>query len=171
MIRHKRRKHREQEPDSMELSDTPSSDLSDTDSTDKNDTEDQLSDGSESEYKYDPWESLITRTFDECREEFQEYVDNLIQKRHMEQTEARRRAYKDLQSTFRKTLGTLFKSRIMWTTAMKKDPIYKSILKTVNNLIDLEDYERPEAWKYAIGKRKYLFDAVLEKFEPPSFED
>ena len=36
--------------------------------------------------------------------------------------------------------------------------------------MEMEDYSRDEAWKYAIRKRKYLLNSVLEEFEPPELE-
>lgn len=53
---------------------------------------------------------------------------------------------------------------------MKKDPIYKSIKKTVNRLIDTDEYDKEEALKYGIFKRKFLFDKVLGTYEIPKLE-
>ena len=59
----------------------------------------------------------------------------------------------------------------MWFNAMQADPIYKSIQNTAKNLIVMEDYSRDEAWKYAICKRKYLLDTVLDEFELPEMDE
>ena len=159
MLRHKRSVHPQEN-----LSDTES----DHDLSEDNDNSD--AEGDENE-KYDPWESLIEKTFDLCKEEFEEYVDNLTRRRHMDQTDARRKAYKDLQPKFRKVLRSLFVSRMSWFKAMEQDPIDKTVQRTVKDLIAIEDFNKQEALKYAISKRKYLLDTVLEDFDPPEIED
>lgn len=158
MLRHKKSVHGPRDLHSSESETDVSED------TGESSTEGEVADA------YDPWESLVQRATDECREEFEQEVDNLTQRRHMDQQEARRKAYKDLQPTFRKALMTLFIQRITWCKAMEHDPVYKTIRRTVNNLIEDEDFDRQEAWKYAVSKRKYLLDTVLEEFEPPQIE-
>ena len=54
---------------------------------------------------------------------------------------------------------------------VQRNAIYKSIQNTAKNLIVMEEYSRDEAWKYAICKRKYLLDTVLDKFEPPEMDE
>lgn len=158
MLRHKKSVHRKEDLDSE-----PEPDFSE-------DIEDSSTEGEVAD-TYDSWESLVRRAFEDCREEFEEEVNNLTERRHFDQTEARRKAYTDLLPAFRKSLMSLFIKRITWCKAMEHDPIYKTIRKTVNKLIVEEDFDRQEAWKYAVSKRKYLLDTVLEKFDPPQFED
>ena len=50
---------------------------------------------------------------------------------------------------------------------MKKDPIHEKIRKTVKRLREDEDYDQEEAWKYAVKKRKFLFDGLLKTYNPP----
>ena len=38
---------------------------------------------------------------------------------------------------------------------------------TITGLKLLDDYDSDEAWIYANHKRKYLFDKILKKYEPP----
>lgn len=30
-----------------------------------------------------------------------------------------------------------------------------------------DGYDTEEAWKYAVNKRKYIFDRILKEFDPP----
>lgn len=154
MLRHKKSVHRQEDLNGSE------SDVSED--TSESSTENEAGD------TYDPWDSLVQKAFDECLEEYQQEVNNLTQRQHMDQTEARYKAYKHLQPTFRKALMTLFIQRITWCKAMEQDPVYKSIRRTVNSLIENDDFDRQEAWKYAVSKRKYLLDTVLEEFNPPT---
>ena len=156
MLRHKRSVHHQEESDTSE---TEQSVLEDSDETE--------SDDEEAVAKFDPWDSLIQKTFEQCQDEFEERVNNLTQKRHMDQEEAQNKAFKELQPLYRKALMTLFTSRLTWFNAMQTDPIYKTIRHTAKGLMEMEDYSRDEAWKYAISKRKYILDTILEEFESP----
>ena len=89
----------------------------------------------------------------------------------MEQEEARSKAYEELEPLFRKALMALLSYRVMWFNAMQDYIIYKTIRNTAKTLIEMEDYGRDEAWKYAINKRNNLLDTVLEAYEPPEMEE
>jgi hypothetical protein len=54
---------------------------------------------------------------------------------------------------------------------MQQDYIYKVIKKTAGDLKTLDDYGHEEAWKYASSKPKYLFDKILDKYDPPDVEE
>ena len=67
---------------------------------------------------------------------------------------------------FRKALMASLSDRMIWFNSFQVDPIYKTIRNTAKALMEMEDYSKDKAWKYAIRKRKYLLDSVLEEFEP-----
>ena len=154
MLRHKRSVHR---PEESENSDTDQSLAED-------------SDQAESEYeetvdKYDPWDSLIQKTFKQCQPQFQAKVYSLTHSR-IGQEDARHKEYKELQPMFRKALMAYLRDRMIWFKSFQAVPIYKTIRNTAKALIEMEEYNRDEALKYAIRKRKYLLDSVLEEFQP-----
>ena len=60
---------------------------------------------------------------------------------------------------------------MVWYDAIRKNPIYKAIKKTGNNFMVLDDYGANEAWKSAIRQRKYIFDNILEAYQPPELEE
>ena len=158
MLRHKRNVHHQEK----QLSNN-----SDTDQSLSEDFEARESDNEEETVdKYDPWNSL-KKDVERCQVQFKERVDNLTNNRHIEQEEAKHKAYKELKLLFRKALMISLSDRVMWFNAMQVDPIYKTIRNTAKTPIAMEDYGRDEAWKYAISKRKYLLDTVLEAFESP----
>ena len=159
MLRHKKSVHQQK-------------DVSDSESeSDFNEDADDSSAEGEVVDAYDPWEGLVQKAFDECRQKFEEEVNNLTRRLSIDQADARYKAYKDLLPTFRKALVTLFIKRMTWCKAMEQDPVYKTIRKTVKRLKEDEDFESQEAWKYAVSKRKYLLDKVLEDFDPPNIND
>ena len=165
MLCHKRNVHHQ---------DKQLSNNSDTDQSLSKDFDARESDNEEETVdKYDPWDSLIQKTFQRCQVQFMERVDNLTNNCHIEQEETRGKAYKELKLLFRKALVVSLSDRVMWFNAMQVDPkcIYKTIRNTAKTLIAMEDYGRDEAWKYAISKRKYLLTTVLEAFDSPEMEE
>jgi len=119
---------------------------------------------------YDPWESVVQKAFDKCAEQFEDEVTKLVHREDISQTEARSHVYNEMRSKYRKAMITVFTNRMVWFDALRKHPIYKTIKKTATNLIDLDDYSSDEAWKSAIGQRKFLFDTILEEYYPPEME-
>ena len=60
---------------------------------------------------------------------------------------------------------------MLWYNDMRRDPVHKKIKSTAKRLREEEEYETSEAWKYAVKKRKFLLDNVLNAYYPPSTED
>ena len=50
---------------------------------------------------------------------------------------------------------------------MRKDSVFQSMKTTVSDLKLLDDYDNEEAWKFAINKRKFLFDRIFKEYDPP----
>ena len=71
---------------------------------------------------------------------------------------------------YRKSAIQSFIDRIVWFRRLQKDPSYKSIAKTAKHLKDVDDFDNEEALKYAASKRKYLFDKMLNTYEPPEMD-
>jgi len=90
-----------------------------------------------------------------------------MQKDTLEEADARNKVYEDMKSAYRKTVMNNFMARMEWFCAIQQDPIYKAIKQTAASLIDIDYFDRSEAWKYAISKRKYLFDNILSEYDPP----
>ncbi|KAL4225369.1 hypothetical protein ACF0H5_016058 [Mactra antiquata] len=85
--------------------------------------------------------------------------------------EAREDAYEDMKSVYRTAMMNSFANKLLWFEAMKRDPVYKSVRKTINRLIDTEGYEQGEALKYGILKRQFLFDKVLDIYNIPNVSE
>ena len=73
--------------------------------------------------------------------------------------------------TYRKALVNVFVDEMLWFHAMKKDRIYLSVKTKVSDLKLLDDYDKEEAWKSAVNKRKFLFDRILKENEPPELSE
>jgi hypothetical protein len=84
--------------------------------------------------------------------------------------EAMEDVYQDMKSTYRTAMLNTFGSKLLWFDAMKKDPVYKSIKATIQQVIDSKGYDPEEALEYSILKRNFLFDKVLERYDIPDLE-
>ena len=49
-----------------------------------------------------------------------------------------------------------------FSAALKKDPVNKKIASTAKRLRDEEDYDEDESRKYAIKKRKFLIEKMMD---------
>ena len=171
MLRHKKQKHGEKDTEAVE------SDLSDTETTDSgtdhgmSDADEASDTGSQSrEDQYDPWDSVVQKAFDKCQDQFEEEVTKLVQRRNIDEAEARTRVYLDMRSIYIKAISNVFANRMAWFEAIRKHLVYKAIKKTATNFVDLDNYSPREAWKSAIGQRKFLFDTILEDYNPPEIQ-
>ena len=176
MLRHKKNVHRGVEEKGTDVSGTES-ELSDTETTESV-TDNGMSEADEvsdtdshaSADHYDPWESVIQRAFEKCQDQFEEKVTKQIQTLPIGETEARERVYQEMRSTYRKAVGAIFTERMEWFYGVRKHPVYKAIKRTATNFMDIDDYSPDEAWKSAVGQRKYLFDNILAEYNPPELE-
>lgn len=173
MLRHKRNKH---EPFQDNTNSASESELTDSEATDS-ETDRGMTDADESSpsdrytgEEYDPWESVIDKAFNKCQDQYELEVTKLIRLKNISQHEARKQVYQNMRSVFRKAVSGVFMDRIMWFNAVRKDYVYKSIKKTANNFMVLDDYSSMEAWKSAVSQRKYLFDTILSDFQAPELD-
>jgi len=84
---------------------------------------------------------------------------------------ARNRVFRNMRDKYRKTVAQFFSKTILWCRALKEDSVYNKIKKTASDLELMEDYGSEEAWRYAINKRKYLFEKVLNRYQAPDIKD
>jgi hypothetical protein len=169
MLRHKKGAHTQEEEE--EEADLSTTDLSESET--ENSTEEQEETDTDKGLmsdSYDPWDSVVQKAFDKCAEQFEEEVTKLVHTDGISTSEARSHVYNDMRSKYRKAMITVFTNRMVWFDALRKHSVYKAIKKTATNLIDLDDYSPDEAWKSAIGQRKYLFDTILDEYSPPEME-
>ena len=60
---------------------------------------------------------------------------------------------------------------IEWLRDLQNDRTFIAIRNTARDLRSLDDYGEEESWKYAVKKRKFLFDKILSKYYPPEMSD
>lgn len=113
------------------------------------------------------WNSLLDETFEKMESKFQEEVDKFLEQNNTSEREAMTRVYENMKNVYRKTLMAALFEKVTWYLVMKNDPIYRAIKETAQTLRDEENYEDEESWKYAIHKRKFLLDKLLDDAGPP----
>ena len=52
---------------------------------------------------------------------------------------------------------------------MKKDPIHKQIVATAKRLRSEEDYNLAESYAWALKKRKFRLERILDNYETPKY--
>ena len=124
----------------------------------------------ESDEEMSPWDVIINKTFQLYQPEYEEKVNELMEEGCNDEI-ARQTAYQLMYETYREQIGKHYLGLISWQQDIKRDPVHRKIATTVRRLRDEEEYEPQEAWKYAVDKRKYLLDNVLDRYDPPPTED
>ena len=152
------------ETESEESNMTEESEYTSDETNDSNTTEES------SDYQESPWRGIVNGTFKELQSEYKQKVENYIEAGHSE-NDAHSLGYKDMFKEYRDVMGEAYLNLVFWMQNMRRDPVHRKIKDTVQRLREDEDYDTREAWKYAVDKRRYLFDRVLETYIPPSTED
>jgi hypothetical protein len=174
MLRHKRSAHPDEDSEEDAMSDISVQEdiFGPVDENNYDNSDDDMSVTSEKSLDIDPWEYIVEEAFDKCQSQYETEVKELMEEdTEISESEARENVFEDMKSTYRKAMMNIFGRKLVWFDAMKKDPIYKAIKKTVNQLIATEHYEGEEALKYAILKRRFLFDKVLDNYVTPQLEE
>lgn len=171
MLRHKRTIHG---GDEDELADEHNESDFDYDDGMDSDLEEHSSEKEEeeaSDEEQDPWNEIIVEAFKQCQSQFEDRVKDLMDSENLDQRAARSLAFKQLRSLYRKAVINHFVEKMLWYKSIKHDRIFQATKESVKRLVEEEDYDLDEAWKYAASKRKYLFEGLLKKYLPPTVED
>ncbi|KAL4231794.1 hypothetical protein ACF0H5_009370 [Mactra antiquata] len=110
---------------------------------------------------------LVEEVFEQYQNRYENEVSALMSQQNITEEEARDQTFNLMKNTYRKALTNVFTENVLWINALKDSPVLQSIKKTVDSAIQTEDFDSEEAWKYAVNKRKFLFEAVIEGYNPP----
>ena len=171
MQRHKIKVHGEEveEESSSEMSEGDSEDT-DMDSEISESDESSVKESDEEDEGSDPWDALVQKTFEQHQTTYEEKVSDFMEQGCSE-GDAKARAYQEMTSTYRKDLSNRYLWMMKWQRAIGSDRVHRKIKETVRRLRDDEEYEPTEAWNYAVEKRKFLLDGVLQNYDPPPIDD
>ena len=184
MLRHMKTAHESFDSDTedMELSE-PETDVSDeseitgadsegegTEADSEGEETEEDSEGEEKELT-DPWKRLIDLSFEKCQSLYKHNVNDYKKEHRVDIDVAKQKVYRDMRSVYRKQMVEAFLNMIEWLRDLQKDRTFIAIRNTARDLRSLDDYGEEESWKYAVKKRKFLFDKILSKYYPPEMSD
>ena len=87
----------------------------------------------------------------------------------MEIAEAERKTFDELKSNYRQALISNYHDLVQMGNILKKDPIHKQIVATAKRLRSKEDYDLAENYAWAVKKRKFLLERILDNYETPKY--
>ena len=104
---------------------------------------------------------LVQKAYDENDEKYQKQVD-IYSGEGMEDIVASSKADEDLLPQNRRLFLDKYGKLLESIAKLNHSPIHRKVTNEIDRLILGEDYSRKEAIKYALKKRKYLFDELFE---------
>ena len=125
------------------------------------------SDNHELEETIDPWYDMVDYVFKSLQPEFNKITLEFVNDDNLNEKQARKKAFNERLPKYRKLPIDKYLFRVLWFDSVRKDHIHTAIRRTAKQLKEEDDFESEESWKYATNKRKYLFDKVLEEYNPP----
>ena len=178
---------REHDPDESVEEDEEEEDETEDEDEDENEQEeegkeddDETDDENEEEYDDDsyanvqkirPWDMLMNTTSENMQDKFNETVETTLEKYPgTDIQKAEEIAYDELKPKYLSDVISRYKYMSEFPAALKKDPVNKKKASTAKRLRDEEDYDEDESRKYAIKKRKFLIEKMMDNYDPPTYK-
>ncbi|KXJ08206.1 hypothetical protein AC249_AIPGENE18249 [Exaiptasia diaphana] len=149
--------------------DDESDSMSDSQGSDESDSS-QVSSDEDDDDDSGNWE----RIQDEARERHKNKFETLV--RHYEQEGeshevAEAKAENDLLPTYRKEFRKVLFEYLKWIHDLRKNYIFRQIMKTKQDLMDVDGFQWEEAMEAAIHKRKFMLNKLFQHIEIPDNVD
>ena len=175
---HERDIFREHDPDESVEEDEEEDE---TEDEDEEEDDDETDDENDEEYDDDsdanvqkirPWDMLMDITSDNMQDRFNETVEKTLEENPgTDIQKAEEVAYDKLKPKYLSDIISRYKYMSEFSAALKKDPVNKKIASTAKRLRDEKGYDEDESRKYAIKKRKFLIEKMMDNYDPPSYEE
>ena len=127
---------------------TSESESTDIDEEDENTTREQH------------WVELLDESENRHRQKYNNLMEVYIQNGESKPS-AEVLAYNQLLPTYRKELRNVLWEKLEWMHRLRKDPYYKKLMSTKQDLLDTGEYDWREATRLAICKRKFLLNDLF----------
>ena len=115
---------------------------------------------------------LTNTTSENLQDKFNETVEKTLEEYPgTDIQKAEEIAYDELKPKYLSDVISRYKYMSEFSAPLKKDPVNKKIASTAKRLRDEEDYDEDESRKYAIKKRKFLIEKMMDNYDPPSYEE
>ena len=172
---------REHDPDeSVEEDEEEEDETEDEDENEEEEDDDETDDENDEEYDDDsdanvqkirPRDMLMNTTSENMQNKFNETVEKTLEEYPgTDIQKAEEIAYDELKPKYLSDIISRYKYMSQFSAALKKDPVNKKIASTAKRLRD-EDYDEDKSRKYAIKKRKFLIEKIMDNYDPPTYEE
>ena len=125
-------------------------------------SEEMDSSGEEEEEHVDPWSRIQNEVCNRHEAQLEALINEYEQNGDSPEV-ARIKAENALLPVYRKELRKVFLEFLQWMHAMKKDPTFRKVMETRQDLKDTEGYDWLESTELAIDKRKFLLNRLFVK--------
>ena len=146
--------------------DIESSQESEQSSQSSQSSEEMSSSGEEEEEHVDPWSRIQNEVCNRHEAQLEALINEYEQNGDSPEV-ARIKAENALLPVYRKELRKVFLEFLQWMHAMKKDPTFRNVMETRQDLKDTEGYDWLESTVLAIDKRKFLLNRLFVKQTVP----
>ena len=146
--------------------DIESSQESEQSSQSSQSSEEMDSSGEEEEEHVDPWSRIQNEVCNRHEAQLEALINEYEQNGDSPEV-ARIKAENALLPVYRKELRKVFLEFLQWMHAMKKDPTFRKVMETRQDLKDREGYDWLESTELAIDKRKFLLNRLFVKQTVP----
>ena len=115
-------------------------------------------------------EQLLNQAYASLQDTFDETSETYLEQNPgMEIAEAERKTFDELKSNYRQALISNYHDLVQMGNILKKYPIHKQIVATAKRLRSEEDYDLAESYAWALKKRKFLLERILDNYEMPKY--
>ena len=146
--------------------DIESSQESEQSSQSSQSSEEMDSSEEEEEEHVDPWSRIQNEVCNRHEAQLEALINEYEQNGDSPEV-ARIKAENALLPVYRKELRKVFLDFLQWMHAMKKDPTFRKVMETRQDLKDTEGYDWLESTELAIDKRKFLLNRLFVKQTVP----
>ena len=146
--------------------DIESSQESEQSSQSSQSSEEMDSSEEEEEEHVDPWSRIQNEVCNRHEAQLEALINEYEQNGDSPEV-ARIKAENALLPVYRKELRKVFLEFLQWMHAMKKDPTFRKVMETRQDLKDTEGYDWLESTELAIDKRKFLLNRLFVKQTVP----
>jgi len=151
----------------MSHSESDSDAESNVESSEDADEKEQESETDSEEENADPWDQMVFKAYRNYRDKYDELVNN-FENEGFSKNSAKAAAHNSLLRKYRKSLREQLVNQLVYIRKLKRDPIYRKIMKTKQDLSDLDDYDEEEALECAVKKRKFLLNRLIQPMDVSS---
>ena len=108
---------------------------------------------------------MVEETIQKHKAAFQEMkMDLILVRSGLDEQTAGETAYSNILPELQKELESIYLQRLQWIQQLKKDPVHKKIMQTMDAFVNDDDFDPEQALEAAVNKRKFLIKGRLKDY-------